>query len=117
MVLADTNSYHLFTYIDDAAVEPITRCRCAPSDRYPDETGLGETEEVFRCGMINDDLPDAELKARLKLKGIIIEDEQMLALYRDVRTIAHINVPVLILGEPGTGTTGFLTFFPCRSAA
>jgi transcriptional regulator with PAS, ATPase and Fis domain len=94
---------HLFTFIDDGAVEPINCRRCAPSARDSKEIDLGETEEVIRCDLINDDLPDSELKARLKLKGIVVEDEQMLALYRDVRAIAHINVPVLILGEPGTG--------------
>ena len=33
----------------------------------------------------------------------IIHSEAMLRLYEDIRTIAPINVPVLILGEPGTG--------------
>jgi transcriptional regulator with PAS, ATPase and Fis domain len=94
---------HLFTYIDDAAIEPIKQCRKAPGAGDSDEVALAETEEVVRCGMINDDLPDAELKAQLAIKGIVVEDELMLALYRDVRVIAHINVPVLILGEPGTG--------------
>ena len=94
---------HLFTYIDDTAVEPVRHNHCTPTARDSDGIGLGETEEVVRCDRINDDLPVAELKSWLKLKGIIVEDEKMLALYGDVRAIAHINVPVLILGEPGTG--------------
>lgn len=94
---------YFFTFIDDAAVEPITEHSCTPSTEPADEAGLGETEEVVPCNVINDELSDAELKARLKLKGIIVEDERMLMLYRDVRAISHINVPVLILGEPGTG--------------
>ncbi|MEA2115547.1 MAG: sigma 54-interacting transcriptional regulator [Thermodesulfobacteriota bacterium] len=33
----------------------------------------------------------------------IIQSESMVRLYEDIKTIAPINVPVLILGEPGTG--------------
>ena len=33
----------------------------------------------------------------------IIHSDAMIRLYEDIRTIAPINVPVLILGEPGTG--------------
>jgi transcriptional regulator with PAS, ATPase and Fis domain len=43
------------------------------------------------------------LKDRLRKAGIIAENEAMLSLYMDVDEIAKINVPVLILGEPGTG--------------
>lgn len=42
----------------------------------------------------------SELKAR---KDIIIKSDSMLSLYKDVQTIAPINVPALILGEAGTG--------------
>lgn len=92
-----------FTFIEDAAVEPI--CRNG-SEKYLHPAGtppLGETEEVVRCDKVGDDFPDAELKSRLKRLGVIAEDEQMLALYRDIQTISRLNVPVLILGEPGTG--------------
>ncbi len=45
-----------------------------------------------------------ELKNRLLLRDeTIIHSEVMLRLYEDIKTIAPINVPVLILGEPGTG--------------
>jgi transcriptional regulator with PAS, ATPase and Fis domain len=43
------------------------------------------------------------LKHRLRNAGIIAENETMISLYMDVDEIAKINVPVLILGEPGTG--------------
>lgn len=44
------------------------------------------------------------LKSRLAATDeTIIHSESMLRLYEDIRTIAPINVPVLILGEPGTG--------------
>ena len=94
---------YFFTFIDDAAVEPIAEGLCKPVIREADEPGLGETEEVVPCDAVNDELPDSELKTQLRFKGIIVEDEKMLMLYRDVRAISHINVPVLILGEPGTG--------------
>jgi transcriptional regulator with PAS, ATPase and Fis domain len=55
------------------------------------------------CAAIDECLPNLQLKERLKSSGIIVEDEKMLALYRDIYAISHINVPVLILGEPGTG--------------
>jgi transcriptional regulator with PAS, ATPase and Fis domain len=96
-------SGHLFTFIEDAAVEPISESRPVQSLNSTVEPPLGETEEVVRCDRVGDDIPDTELKSRLKRMGIVVEDEQMLALYRDVREISRINVPVLILGEPGTG--------------
>jgi transcriptional regulator with PAS, ATPase and Fis domain len=94
---------YFFAFIDDATVEPINERPCMPSTQPADEAGLAETEEVVRCNFVNDELPDEELRAQLKHRGIIVKDQQMLALYRDVRAISHINVPVLILGEPGTG--------------
>ncbi len=92
-----------FTFIEDAAVEPICKNRPIPQRRPAGEPLLGETEEVVRCDRVGHDLPDAELKSRLKPMGVIVEDERMLALYRDILSISRVNVPVLILGEPGTG--------------
>ncbi|MBM9536607.1 sigma 54-interacting transcriptional regulator [Desulfobulbus alkaliphilus] len=44
------------------------------------------------------------LTARLATKDeTIIRSEKMLRLYEDIRTIAPINVPVFISGEPGSG--------------
>jgi transcriptional regulator with PAS, ATPase and Fis domain len=93
-----------FTFIEDAAVEPI-RGSHSPQNLHPvaEEPPLGETEEIVRCDRVGHDLPDADLKSQLTRMGIIVEDDQMLALYKDIRTISRINVPVLILGEPGTG--------------
>ena len=36
-------------------------------------------------------------------KRTIVRSKTMLRLYEDIKTIAPINVPILILGEPGTG--------------
>lgn len=45
-----------------------------------------------------------EMKTRLAVKDrTIIRSEKMLRLFEDIRTIAPINVPVLIFGEPGCG--------------
>jgi transcriptional regulator with PAS, ATPase and Fis domain len=94
---------NFFTFIEDAAVEPIRGNRPVQSLQPAAEPFLGETEEVVRCNRIGDDLPDRELKPRLERMGVIVENDQMLALYQDIRAISRLNVPVLILGEPGTG--------------
>ena len=50
------------------------------------------------------DLEKQGLKNRLAATDeTIIHSDAMIRLYEDIRTIAPINVPVLILGEPGTG--------------
>lgn len=36
-------------------------------------------------------------------KNVVIKSSNMVRLYEDVRTMSPINVPLLILGEPGTG--------------
>jgi transcriptional regulator with PAS, ATPase and Fis domain len=92
-----------FTFIEDASVEPIDSRGDATNVANADGDGLRETEEIVRCEGIVDDLSDQELIRRLKASGVIIKDKQMMALYRDIHAIARLNVPVLILGEPGTG--------------
>jgi transcriptional regulator with PAS, ATPase and Fis domain len=91
------------TFIDDETVEPSKkRCLTQNARLYgteQDENAVQETE----CTAISEDLPDLNLKERLNGCGIVVEDKQMLALYRDIHALSHINVPILILGEPGTG--------------
>lgn len=94
---------YTFTFVEETAVEPICGQSQSQTSLSAPEAGMGETEEIVRCDTILDEYPDQQLKSRLKTEGIIVEDERMLALFRDVRTISNINVPVLILGEPGTG--------------
>lgn len=43
------------------------------------------------------------LKKLFAQEGIVIESDQMVALYRDVQAVAGLNVPVLIVGEAGSG--------------
>jgi transcriptional regulator with PAS, ATPase and Fis domain len=90
---------YTFTFVEDAAVEPISKSQTVLSS----ELDMKETEEIIRCDRVMGELPDQELISLLKTHGIIVADQRMLALFHDVHAISRINVPVLILGEPGTG--------------
>jgi transcriptional regulator with PAS, ATPase and Fis domain len=91
------------TFIDDTAVESAYKQRLAQSARLSNLDRDEKTVRAMCCAAVNEDVSVFNLKERLKKSGIIAEDEQMLAIYRDIHAISHINVPVLILGEPGTG--------------
>jgi transcriptional regulator with PAS, ATPase and Fis domain len=93
----------LFTFIEDVAIEPIREHRPNPILHPCAEHSLGATEQVVRCDTVDDNVPDAELESQLKAMGVIVKDGCMLAVYRDIHLISRLNVPVLILGEPGTG--------------
>lgn len=43
------------------------------------------------------------LKRQFAQEGIVVESDEMIALYRDVQAVAGLNVPVLIVGEAGSG--------------
>jgi transcriptional regulator with PAS, ATPase and Fis domain len=94
---------YTFIFVEDTAVEPLSKQCQVQINGQTEESGLGETEEIIRCDSILDEVPDHQLKTELKAIGIIIEDDRMLTLFRDVHAISNINVPVLLLGEPGTG--------------
>jgi transcriptional regulator with PAS, ATPase and Fis domain len=91
------------TFIDDTAVEPAYKQRLAQGTQPSREDRDEKTVRAMCCAAINEDVSQIRLKERLSNSGIIVEDEQMLALYQDIHAISHINVPILILGEPGTG--------------
>lgn len=91
------------TFIDDTAVEPAEERRLAQDAQSAGTDRDEKTVPVMNCAAISEDVSDVNLKERLKSAGIIVEDEQMLALYRDIHAVSNINVPKLILGEPGTG--------------
>lgn len=101
--LSDGDQFHIadytFTFIDDAAMEPIA----AQRKTFASQSDLKETEEVVRCDRVRNELSDRELTSRLNAEGIVVADPRMLALFHDVYAISRINVPVLVLGEPGTG--------------
>lgn len=94
---------YLITFIDDAVVEPESENHSAQGGAVCVEDRYEKTIKVMRCEAIQDNTPDEKLNARLNSIGIIVGDEQMLAVYKDILTVARINVPILILGEPGTG--------------
>jgi transcriptional regulator with PAS, ATPase and Fis domain len=98
-----TNGVQLSSIDDDTVAEPIYKHLSAqdtqPSSAYRNK----KTEKVMSYRVVDEDLSDIELKRSLKTTGIIVEDEQMLSLYRDIQTISHVNVPILIMGESGTG--------------
>jgi transcriptional regulator with PAS, ATPase and Fis domain len=93
----------LITFIDDAAVEPTYKQRLIEGARPPHENRDEKTVRAVGYAAVTEDLPAIKLKERLKRAGIVVEDEQMLALFKDIHAISHINVPIMILGEPGTG--------------
>lgn len=93
----------IITFIDDTAVEPAEERRLAQDAQSAGTERDEKTVKVMNCAAISEDVSDLKLKERLKSAGIIVEDEQILALYRDIHAVSHINVPILILGEPGTG--------------
>jgi transcriptional regulator with PAS, ATPase and Fis domain len=91
------------TFIDDTAVEPAYEQRLAQSAQPSRQDRDEKTVRAMCSAAIQENVSDTKLKKQLKNSGIIVEDEQMLALFQDIYAISHINVPILILGEPGTG--------------
>lgn len=91
---------YLFTFIDESIVKPEDNRQ----DIHNPQSSGGEQKTIRIIGSgIDNEAFDSTLKEMLKATGTIAEDEQMLALYRDIHKFAVINVPILILGEPGTG--------------
>ena len=92
---------YVFTFVDDSAVKRIDQHRPkGQAEPTRDDSGQG-TQTLVICRSDRDE--ETPLKRRLFDDGIIVESDTMLSLYQDVQAIAGVNVPVLILGEPGTG--------------
>lgn len=91
------------TFIDDMRMQPASKHGLSQNAQHSFMDRDEKTTRVLNCTAINDDLACVQLKEQLRDNQIIVEDEQMLALYRDVYAVSRINVPILILGEPGTG--------------
>ncbi|MBW2108328.1 MAG: sigma 54-interacting transcriptional regulator [Deltaproteobacteria bacterium] len=91
-----------FTFIDDAAARSIKGRRVQEAQGVEKEQGL-ETLVIRGMAGAVGSREAAALKQELAQEGVIIESEAMVNLYRDVRAVSGINVPVLILGEPGCG--------------
>lgn len=95
---------YLFTFVDDSAARSVAQ---KPGDgfevmpRGEEEQGL---ETLVPEGKRGDRAQEIRvLKKRLAQEGVVVESEQMVALYQDVQAVAGINVPVLIVGEAGSG--------------
>ncbi len=88
-----------FTFLNGSAVERIDQDHVHEPAESTDAQTEDETLVFDGDGSSDGDI----LKAALYLQGIVVESDTMLALYRDIHAVAAINVPVLILGEPGTG--------------
>ncbi|HIJ79234.1 MAG: sigma 54-dependent Fis family transcriptional regulator [Desulfobulbaceae bacterium] len=111
------------TLVNDAKIDvfPLTDgCRfsilhynftyvCDPpaSEAEPAKTMLEDQDEDHSTTFIKPikkSEPDHKnLKKRLRQAGIIAESQAILDLFMDIEEIVRVNVPVLILGEPGTG--------------
>ncbi len=91
------------TFIDDSSAVSIEQ---KAAERWESSSiandSAGKDTLVTIMGEVFED-EDQSLKKRLFREGIIVESENMLRLYQDVQAIARINVPVLIVGEAGTG--------------
>ncbi len=94
---------YLLTFIDDSAAVSIDQ---KAAEKW--ETSSLENESAARdtlVTLVGDVFEDEGqiLKDRLLREGIVVESDKMIRLYQDVQAIARINVPVLIVGEAGTG--------------
>ncbi len=91
------------TFIDDSTAVSIDQKAAEKWKTSSLENDrAGSDTLVTIVGAIFED-EDHVLKDRLLREGIVVESEKMLRLYQDVQAIARINVPVLIVGEAGTG--------------
>ena len=87
------------TFLDEDAVADVSLRRKgdSASDRGREEG----VDTLVPSGMADE--ASSRLKARLREEGVVVVSEKMAGLYRDVETVARISVPILILGEAGTG--------------
>lgn len=91
------------TFIDDSTAVSIDQKAAEKWERSSFENdSTGKDTLVTIIGDVFEDEGQV-LKDRLFREGIVVESEKMLRLYQDVQAIARINVPVLIVGEAGTG--------------
>lgn len=94
---------YTFTFIDDSKTENIQSEHEYLPDEFEEEFDETATIVLRKPVVMDASERKLALRARLEKEGIIIESQKMIELYQDIQEIARINVPVLILGEPGTG--------------
>ncbi len=88
------------TFVDEGAVADVSHRRQKGGSRT--DGGWEEGVDTLAPSGVEDDA-SSRLKARLREDGVVVVSEKMTGLYRDVETVARIAVPILILGEAGTG--------------
>ena len=94
---------YCLTFFDDSVVRVESEGHLVQNAQLCGKTHFDRTEKVICCEDVNTGLADSEIETKLKDLGIVAEDDQMLAIYKDIAAVSRINVPILILGEPGTG--------------
>lgn len=87
---------YFFTFVDDDARHYQKESEEQTAGIHSDKT------EFIKPLKINLEQQNS-LKKWLRRSGIIAENDTMLSLFKDIEEIVKVNVPVLILGEPGTG--------------
>lgn len=98
--IADYN----FTFVSDEATGGNLRSRGFSREAADSPLeALGEEETVFASSQPERKGERHPFLHRLREWGIVATSTAMQALFTDLAEIAKVNVPVLILGEPGTG--------------
>jgi len=95
----------VLTFVDDSAARSIEQKAGGSQEaafRGDDDQGL-ETLVPDGRKRGNERKELLALKKRFAQEGIVLESDQLVALYRDVQAVAGLNVPVLIVGEAGSG--------------
>lgn len=94
---------YFFTFVDGPEPSGTVLEQHSQSPKEKDLNSFDVEKTVFTCQPEKVLENKLRLKKQLKKNGIIVENDTILSLFMDIKEIVKINVPVLILGEPGTG--------------
>ena len=105
---------YFFTFLDELVVKSTAQESNGNQEEIPLEwDGELETKKLVTKKTYRKD----DLINLLRKEGVVVKSEKMVSLYNDVRTVAGINVPVLICGESGTGKENIARILHSLSAA
>jgi transcriptional regulator with PAS, ATPase and Fis domain len=91
---------YFFTFLDDLVVKSTSK----ESDDGQETADFVWDGELETKKLVSEKPRRKDTLRNLLLsEGVVIKSEKMVSLFNDVRTVAGINIPVLILGESGTG--------------
>jgi|GEM_PF-1972328 len=98
------NNYS-FTFIDNSAnsVSGELPPQKRKGIKKQDTSSFNDEQTIFTSSPQQTLEEKFKFKRELKEAGIVVENDAMLALFMDLKEITKINVPVLLLGETGTG--------------